>query len=206
MKNSSWTGLALIEDVSGMMEKMKTRNIEVEVVENREAALARIQSLIPKGASVMTGGSTTLDQIGFTELLKSGAHPWKNLKEEIMAEKNEKKQNELRKNSVLADYFLGSVHAVTENGEVVVASATGSQLPSYAFTSEHVVWIVGTQKIVKNFEEAMQRVRKYVFPLEDARMKSLGYAGSVIGKIMILEKEFFPGRIKLIFVNEKLGF
>ena len=96
----------------------------------------------------MTGSSTTLNEIGFVELLKSGNHPWNNLKDKIVSEKDPKKQAELRKKSVLANYFLGSVHAVTQSGEVITASNTGSQLAPYAFSSNNVVWVVGTQKIV----------------------------------------------------------
>ena len=206
MENSIWSQLSADEIVQKTSEALKARNFEVEVVENKVAALEKIRQLVPDAASVMTGGSTTLDEIGLTEILKTGQHPWRNLKEEILAEKDEKKQNELRKKSVLADYFLGSVHAITESGQVLVASATGSQLPAYAFTSDHVIWIVGTQKITKDFESAMSRIKDYVFPLEDARTKSVGYPGSVIGKLMILEHEYFAGRIKLIFVKEKLGF
>lgn len=154
----------------------------------------------------MTGGSTTLEQIGFVELLKSGKHPWKNLKDEIFAEKDSAKQAELRKKSVTSEYFLGSVHAVAETGEVVVASASGSQIPSYAFSSDNVIWIVGTQKIVPNLEQGLKRVREHSLPLDDKRMKSIGYPGITIGKILIFEREIMQRKITLIFVNEKLGF
>jgi L-lactate utilization protein LutC len=155
----------------------------------------------------MTGGSTTLDQIGLTEMLKSGKHPWKNLKEQILSEKDPAKQNDLRKNSVTSEYFLGSVHAVVENGEILIVNGTGSAIPSNAFSSDNVIWIVGTQKIVPTLEEAFKRVREYCVPLEDKRMKSIGYGGTTIGKYLIFEREINQNRkINLIFVNEKLGF
>ena len=125
----------------------------------------------------------------------------------IVKEKDPLKQMELRKRSITAEYFLGSVHAVTQSGEVIIASNTGSQLPSYAFSSNNVVWVVGAQKIVLNLEEGMRRVREYCLPLEDKRMKQAGFVGSAIGKILIFEREAMPDRkITLIFVNEKLGF
>jgi L-lactate utilization protein LutC len=195
-----------IERIRKTSENLESRNIKVEVVAGRQAALSRLRELIPEGAEVMTGGSTTLSEIGFTDLLKSGDHPWKNLKDEIVNEKDEKKQSELRRRSVTSEYFLGSVHAVAETGEVVVASATGSQLPAYVFASPHVIWIVGTQKITSDLDSAIKRVREYVFPLENERMKKEGYPGSMMGKLVIFEKEFVPGRITLIFVKEKLGF
>jgi len=187
---------------------LKGHNFQAELVATKQAALARIKDLIPAGANVMSGSSTTLNEIGFTEYMKSGTHGWKNLKEEIVEEKNPAKQAVLRKQAVLADYFLGSVHAVTEAGETVTASASGSQLPSYAFTSPNLIWVVGTQKIVPNLDEAMKRIREYTFPLEDARMKSTGAPGSLLAKMLIQLTE--PGMMKrnihLIFINEKLGF
>lgn len=199
--------LASKESIKKVMEAVRQRGIAPEFVNTKEEALRRLKELIPSGAEVMTGGSTTLKEIGFVELLKSGKHPWKNLKDIILAEKDEAKQNELRKRSVSSEYFLGSVHAIAETGEMVVASASGSQLPSYVFTSDNVIWVVGTQKIVPTLTDAIKRVREYTLPLEDARMKSEGYAGSTIGKLLIFEREINPERkLKLILVNQKLGF
>jgi L-lactate utilization protein LutC len=199
--------LASKESVERASAALKQRGISAEFVESGADALRRLRELIPAGAELMTAGSTTLSQIGFTALLKSGRHPWKNLKDAVLAEKDAAKQAELRKRSVTADYFIGSVHAVAETGEVLVASASGSQLPSYAFSSANVIWLVGTQKIVADVQTGMRRLREYCLPLEDARMKSVGYEGSTIGKVLVFEREINPERrIRLVFVNEKLGF
>lgn len=199
--------LASKEIVEKTMKALKSRGINAEFVNTKGDALKRINKLIRPGKEVMTGGSTTLDQIGFTELLKSGNHPWKNLKDEILAEKNPAKQMELRKKSVTSEYMIGSVHAVVETGEVLVVNATGSSIPGYAFSSDNVIWVVGTQKIVPTVEEGFKRLREYCFPLEDKRMKSIGYQGSTLGKFLLFEKEIMESRkVTLIFVNEKLGF
>lgn len=193
--------------VEKTIEALKKRGINPEFVETKNDALNRLIELIPKGAEIMTGGSTTLDQIGFTEVLVHGKHPWKNLKDEILSEKDPAKQIELRKKSVTAEYMIGSIHAVAETGEVLMVNATGSSIPAYSFSSDNVIWIVGTQKIVPTVEEGFKRLREYCFPLEDNRMKSLGYAGSTLGKFLLFEKEIIPNRkVTLIFVNEKLGF
>ncbi len=193
--------------VEKTMKALKPRGINPEFVNTKEDALNRLKQLIPPGVEVMTAGSTTLDQIGFTDLLISGKHPWKNLKNEILAEKDPVKQNWLRKKSVTADYMIGSVHAVVETGEVLVVNATGSSIPSFSFSSDNVIWVVGTQKIVPTVEEGFKRLREYCFPLEDKRMKSIGYPGSALGKFLLFEKETNPNRkLTLIFVNEKLGF
>lgn len=148
----------------------------------------------------------TLDEIWFIELLKSGNHNWHNMKESIVTETDLANQNELRKQSVSADYFLGSVHAITEDGELLVASASGSQIPSYVFTSQNVIWVVGTQKIVPTLSDAFTRVNEYVFPLEDARLKSTGAEGSVFSMWWIFERNIMPHKLTMIFVRENLGF
>ncbi len=199
--------LAPKEVVNKTIDALKERGIRAEFVNNGEEALGRLKDLIPDGAEIMTGSSTTLDQIGFVDLLKSKNHPWENLKDAIVAEKDPAKQAKLRKQSVTADYFLGSVHAITQSGEIITASASGSQLPSYAFASDNVIWVASTNKIVPTFEDGMKRIREYVYPLEDKRMKSLGFPGSFISKLLIIEREMMPNRkLTLILVNEKLGF
>jgi len=200
--------LASKETVAKTVAALKAHGIDAEIVETKEAALERIKALIPEGADIMTGSSTTLNEIGFTDHLKAKNHPWKNRKDAIMAETDPAKQMKLRKEAILADYYLGSVHAVAETGQILVASASGSQLPSYAFSSPNVIWAVGIQKIVPDLDAAIKRLREYVFPLEDARMKSVDMGGSTIAKMLIIEQEpAFTGRkVHLIFINEKLGF
>ncbi len=199
--------LASKEIVEKTIASLKERNINPIFAETKEEAVLKIKELIPAGATIMTGSSTTLNEIGFSDLLVSKNHPWKNLKDAIVEEKDPEKQNRLRRESVLSDYFLGSVHAVTQDGEVWTASASGSQIPSYAFTSPNVIWVVGTQKIVPDSASAADRIKNYVFLLEDKRMKSVGAPGSTIGRWLIFEREIMPNRkVNLIFVNQKVGF
>lgn len=203
----AWNILASKEIIEQTREILKENGISSDFVQTRQEALEKIKKMIPARAEIMTGGSTTLEQIGFIDILKSGKHPWRNLKDDILKEKDEKRQAELRKSSVSSEYFLGSVHAVCQTGQVLVASASGSQLPAYSFTSNNVIWVVGCQKIVYNLEEGLRRIKEHCFPLEDVRMKSIGAAGSSISKILIFCKEINPSRkINLIFVNEILGF
>jgi predicted CoA-binding protein len=205
--NMKYDVLASEKSIKKTTEALKARNVNVEHVNTKEEALKRLNELIPPGKEVMTGGSTTIDQIGLTDQLKSGKHTWKNLKDAILAEKDKAKQTELRKKSLTSEYFLGSVHAVTETGQIIIVNASGSAIPSNSFSSDNVIWVVGTQKIVPTLEEGFKRVHEYCVPLEDKRMKSLGYPGTTIGKILIFEREINENRkITLIFVNEKLGF
>lgn len=202
--------LATPERLQKTIEAVQKRGVTVTLVETKESALTQLQALIPTGVTVMTGASVTLQQIGFEALLMSGKHSWRNLKDALLAEKDPAKQSALRRQATLADYYLGSVHAVAETGEILIASASGSQLPAYAFSSKNVIWVAGAQKITPTLETALQRVREYVLPLEDQHMKQLrgNEAGSFIGKLLIFEREapYLHRNVNLILVNEVLGF
>ncbi len=202
-----WTTLASEASIQKTLDATKARGINSMVVGNKEEAMVKLHELIPAGSEVMTGSSTTLDEIGFNKLLASGS-PFKSVGATIRAENDEAKRNALRKQAVLSDYFLGSVHAVAETGEMLAASRTGSQFGPYAFTSSHVILVVSTQKIVPTLSDALERIRTHVYPLEDQRMKrAMGpQASSMIGKILIIENEAFKGRLTLVLVKEHLGF
>jgi hypothetical protein len=205
----NYTAIPDPDQLQRTIAAVQVRGIKAELVETKEVALARLQALIPAGAVVMTGGSITLTQIGFDALLISGNHPWRNFKADLLAEKDPVKQSVLRMQGTQAEYFLGSVNAISETGELVFASATGSQLPAYAFTSRNIVWVAGAQKITPTLDEALRRVREYVLPLEDQRQKNAGNKnGTFIGRILILEREpaFLRRNLTLILVNEVLGF
>jgi hypothetical protein len=206
--HDKWERLPGEETVRRTVSALKSRGINAEYVPNRQEALELVAGLIPPGVELMTASSRTLDEIGFLALLKSGKHQWTSLNDIASGEKDPAKRAELRKRNVNVDYFLGSVHAITETGETIVASASGSQIPSYAFTSKNVIWVAGTQKIVPNLEQGLRRVREHSLDLETARMKSLGFPGSVIAKILIVERELpqLGRKVSMILVNEKLGF
>ncbi|HNH27502.1 MAG TPA: LUD domain-containing protein, partial [Anaerolineales bacterium] len=105
----------------------------------------------------------------------------------------------------IPDYIVGSVHAITEAGEVLTASGTGSQISSYAYGAGKVIWVVGTQKIVSDLNEGFRRIKEYSHPLEDARMQEAYGVNSSLNKILVLSRDM-PGRITIVLVKEELGF
>lgn len=133
--------LASKEVVTKTAEALRANGVETFVVENGMDALVKIKELIPKSASVMNGSSKTLGEIGFVDYLKSGTHGWNNLHASILTEKDPAKQAVLRKQAVSSEYYLGSVHALVQSGEFVVASNTGSQLPHVVFTSPNLIFV-----------------------------------------------------------------
>jgi L-lactate utilization protein LutC len=200
--------LATQETITTTIEALKGNNFDASLVNTKEEALAKIKEMIPAGASVMNGASTTLTEIGYVDMLKSGNHPWKNIHEEILKEADPEKQALLRKQSVISDYYLGSAHAVTQNGELMIASNSGSQLPHLAFTSPNIILVVGAQKIVPSIQDGFKRIDEVIVPLEDVRMKGVYGYGTLHAKTLILHKEnpAMGRKVTVIFVNEKLGF
>lgn len=203
-----WDRLANEASVKTTMSALKRKGYEAFLVPTGKEALSKIKNLVPKGASVMNGSSTTLKEIGYIDYLKSEKHGWRNLHGEILGEKDQVKQKELKKLAFTSDYYLGSVHALIENGEFVVASNTASQLPHVTHTSPNLIFVVSTKKIVPDFESAMKRLNEHVVPLEDKRMMDLYGTGTMLNKILIFKGEspFVGRKIIFILVNERLGF
>jgi hypothetical protein len=204
----NFSTVADAEVVAKTSAALTERGFVAHVVNTKEEALAKIKELIPAGASINNGSSVTLSQIGFVDYLKEGTHGWNNLHEAALTETDPAKQAQLRQEAVHSEYYLGSVHALTESGEAVIASATGSQLAPITFTSHNLILVVGAQKIVPTMEAALTRLREHVYPLEDERMKSVGMGGSVMAKILLLEREpaFMSRTVHFIVITEALGF
>jgi hypothetical protein len=205
---AGYTKLASDSSIQSAVEGLKARRFDPVVVSSGKEALELIKTLIPKGASVMNGASVTLEQIGFVDYLKSGQHPWNNLHAGILAENDPAKRQQLRMLSSLSDYYLGSVHALSETGEMVIASNTGSQLPHVVYTSPNLILVVSTKKITPTLAAALERLEKHVVPLEDEHMKTLYGQGTTRNKTVILhgESAMMKRSVKVLLVKEDLGF
>jgi L-lactate utilization protein LutC len=203
--NKDFAQLASDESINKAKDALTKNGISVFVVNNGLEAKEKVLQIIPEGAEVMNMSSVTVDSIDLAkEINDSGKYDSVRGRFAKMDQKTQGK--EMQKLGAAPDWVVGSVHAVTEDGKVIIASASGSQLPAYAFGSGHVVLVVGSQKIVKDLDEGMHRVEKYVFPLENERAKKVYGGPSSINKVLILNKESTPNRITMIIVKEKLGF
>lgn len=200
--------LAKDEIIDVTLKSLLAKGYDAVVVNSGGEAMAKIKTLIPRGASVMNGSSVTLEQIGFVDYLKAGVHGWNNLHAKVLKEKDPVKQSLVRRQATVSDYYLGSVHALTQTGEWLNGSNSASQLPSIVFNSSNLIFVVGIQKIVPDLEIAMKRLKEYVVPLEDKHMKDLYGMGTNLSKILIFNREspFSTRKIHLILVKEKLGF
>ena len=192
------------EVLRSVVAKLRERNVEGIVVDDGNDARKLVLEMIPRGAEVHSGKSKTLQDAGILDLLQD-SEQYDALRPRYMKMDRQTQAREIRKLTGAPDFMLGSVNAVTEDGILVAASATASQLGPYASTAGKVIWVVGSQKIVPNLETALRRIREYVLPWEDAQVRQRLPSGSFIGKILIVEREWVAGRITVILVRKPIG-
>jgi hypothetical protein len=184
-------------------EALRSRGFDARIVPDGMAARELALSLIPEGSEVGEGASQTLDQIGLTEIIeKSGRYDA--VRPRTRAMDRATQMREIRKLGAAPDVQINSVHAVTEDGRMVVVSAMGSQLGPIGFGAGRVILVVGAQKIVPDLEMAFRRVEEYSYPLEDAKMQEAYGRHSAINKMLVLNGET-PGRTTVILVREPVG-
>ena len=179
----------------------------IAVLRAADAADAKriVLGLIARGSQVQLGASRSLEQSGIAdEIEKSGNYD--PVRPRVRSMDRTTQAAEIRRLMASPDVMLGSVHAVTETGSLIAASAGGSQLGPYAAGAGRVLLVVGTQKIVSDLDEGLRRIDEYAFPLEDARAQAAYGRHSGVNKILIINREVVPGRITVVFVDEALGF
>lgn len=186
------------------VKALEKNGFKVKVVDSLHDAKQEVESMIPAKSEVFTAASVTLDKTGLNDELNSDKYI--SVRDKYMALYGQPdKAIEMRRIGSGAGYAVGSVHAVTQDGQVIVASASGSQFPNYAYGASNVIWVVGSQKIVKDLNEGLERIEDYTFHLEDERALEAYGANSSLNKLLITRKET-GGRITIILIKETVGF
>src|SRR5215211_7987066 len=203
--NSEFAKLASDEQIERVVKALEANGIHALIAESAEEAKRIFFELVPEGAEVFLGASVTLETLGIKdEIDKSGRY--EALRPKMFAMDRATQGREIRKLDGAPDYAAGSVHAVTEAGQVLIASNTGSQLGPYASGAGKVIWVVGAQKIVKDLNEGLKRIYEYCVPREELHMQQLYNMHTNLSKLLIVNKEVRPDRITMIIVKEQLGF
>ncbi len=197
--------LAVDERIERTSKALEANGIQTLVAEDRAEAKRLFFELIPEGSEVFLGASVTLEQLGIAaDIDQSGR--FDAVRPKMYAMNRETQGREIRKLIGAPDFAAGSVHAVTEDGHVLIASNTGSQLGPYASGAGKVIWVVGAQKIVKNLNDGLRRLNEHVVPLEEEHMQQLYKVGTAVNQMLIVNRASRPGRITMIIVKEELGF
>lgn len=193
------------ERIERTSKALAANGIQTLIAENGAEAKRLFFELVPEGSEVFLGSSVTLETLGIKdEIDKSGKYDA--LRPRMFAMNRETQGREIRKLGGAPDFAAGSVHAVTEDGHVLIASNTGSQLGPYASGAGKIIWVVGSQKIVKDLNEGLRRIQEYVVPLEEEHMQQLYHVSTNVSKLLIVNREIRPDRITMIIVKEELGF
>lgn len=198
--------LASSDALKRAADALEKHGISTEIVENGAAAKKRVLELLPEGAEVMDMTSETLRTIGLQTIINDSGK-YDSVRQKLKKMNRAVDGLAMQRIGAAPEWTIGSVQAVTESGQLVIASNTGSQLPAYAYGSSHVIWVVGAQKIVKNLDEAFVRIYQYVLPLESERARqAYGVPQSAVSKLLVINQEIMPNRAKVILIREKLGF
>jgi L-lactate utilization protein LutC len=200
----SFTDPAPAERLERVAAAQAAKNFAVEIVDDAAAARTRVRDLIPAGASVFTGTSETLRLSGIeADINNSGRYD--SLKARPPMDRATQR-NEIRAALSTPDVIVGSVAAVTETGSLVIASASGSQLPGYAGAAARAIWVVGAQKVVPDLSTALRRVEEHCLPLESDRARAAYGQPSSVNRLLILNAEPEPGRGTVLLLRAAIGF
>ena len=205
-----------------MIEQLKaalaSRGIELLHAADGREALRLVLERIPKGATVMNGGSATLEDIGLLDALGSGGYKW--LRPAIAATNEREERTRRRRQAVTADWLVGGVNAITMSGEIVNVDGSGNRLAGYAFGAGKVILVAGVNKVVPDLTAALDRIRNTAAVQECRKLEKstpCAITGRCdndacrgperqCGKILIIENEKIAGRITLVLIGEALGF
>jgi hypothetical protein len=182
---------------------LNAKNISTAILPDGAAARKAVMALLPEGSEVHVALSETMRELGVTQAIEEGNY--RALRPQLRKLDRRTQRREIAKLATAPDYMLGSVHAVTEDGHLVVGSGSGSQLAPYANGAGTLILVAGAQKVVRDIEEGLRRLREYSYPLEDRRMKAAGAPGTILAKTLIMSWDN-PGRTHLFLVEEPIGF
>ena len=202
---AAFSRVASEQQIRAVAIALERSGITATVVDSGEEARAAVRSILPVRAEVYNNTSRTLEVIGVAEdIERSGLY--QPLRPRLYRMDREMQGREMRQLSAAADWVVGSVHAVTEEGALLIASATGSQLGPIVSGAGHVILVIGGQKIVPDFNTGLRRLYEYCFPLEDQRAREAYGLPSGVNNVLLISRATRPGRITAILVNESLGF
>ena len=203
--SSRFTALPDEQTIAATVVALEEHGFSAEVVDDLDAARKAVLARIPRGATVMTNTSVTLDETGIADAVNNTDGGYKSARNEMMALDFATQRQQMKVIGGQPDYSLGSVHAITRDGTLVVASASGSQLAAAAWGAANVIFVVGAQKLVPTLDAAHERIYQHSLILEDARAIAAYGQNSSVGKILEIHQEN-PGRTHIVLIRQSVGY
>lgn len=202
---TEFSTVASDERISSAVAALEANGVGTFVVESGAEARSLVRSLLPEGAEVFNNTSRTLEAIGVADDIERSGR-YEALRPRLYRMDRDMQRREMRTLAASPEYVVGSVHAVTETGSLLIASATGSQLGPLVSGAENVILVIGGQKIVRDLEAGLRRIREYCFPLEDERARRAYGVPSGVNNVLVINRVAAPGRVTAVLVKERLGF
>ena len=206
-------------------ENLKKNNMETFVVKTREEALSLALSMIPEGSVCASGGSVTLKECGIIDAIKSGNYTYLDRNDPSLTDTE---REEMVMRAQCCDVYLSSSNAITEEGELYNVDGNSNRVSNLLFGPKNVIIVAGTNKIVKDLDEAVVRVKTIAAPLNCRRLNCDTYcakAGKCISLVQggnmpkgcnsdgricvnftVMARQRKKDRVKVILVEESLGY
>ncbi len=194
------------------------RHFESYYAQTKEDALSIALSLISKEDKIAWGGSMSIIEIGLLNHIINNGYNVINRDLAVTAEE----KAEIYKQSLLCDTYIMGTNAISKTGELVNIDCVGNRVAALLYGPKNVIIVAGINKIVSTFDDAIKRARQYAAPINIQRVAgnniketpcfSTGYCSdcfskdSICSNIVITRLCFPEKRIKVILVNEDLGF
>jgi LUD domain len=202
---AEFAGLASDEEIGDVASALERNGITSVVVDTGAEAREAVRAILPIGAEVFNNTSRTLEAIGVAEdIERSGLY--QPLRPRLYQLDREMQAREMRQLAAAPDFVVGSAHAVTEEGSLLIASASGSQLGPLVSGAGHVILVIGGQKIVADVGAGLRRIQEYCFPLEDRRAREAYGVPSGVNNVLVINRAITPARISAVLVRQSLGF
>ena len=189
--------------LEALAERLRARNFEVVILDDGAEAKAEVLARVPEGSQVHTGKSKTLEDIGiFQEFMENEKYDF--IRRRTLKMDRKTQLDEMRKAGAAPDIMVNSAHAVTEAGQIVMTSATGSQIGPIAYGAGKLILVIGSQKVVPDLNTALRRIEDYVIPYEEDRL-NVAHGVAKMNRTLILEGDHTPGRTTIILVRTPIG-
>ena len=202
--DQAFSELATSDQLDRTVAALRAHGFDARIADTATEAADMALSLIPEGAEIHSGASETLNALRLNETIEESGR-FDAIKPKLRSMDRATQAREIRKLGAAPDVFINSAAAVTEDGKIVWASGSGSQLAPIANGAGRVILIVGAQKVVPDLAAAFERIEHYAQPLEDVRMQETYGMRSAVNKFLIVQGER-PGRTTVILMREAAGF
>jgi hypothetical protein len=203
--SAEFSGLASEDDIESVAHTLENNGVTAFVSDSGNEARELVRSMLPEGAEVFNNTSQTLEAIGVADDIERSGR-YQPLRLRLYQMDREMQGREMRNLVASPDYVVGSAHALTQGGSLLIASASGSQLGPVVSGAGHVILVIGGQKVVADIDTGLRRIYEYCLPLEDERARRAYGVPSGVNNVLIINKVVFPERVTAILVKERLGF